>query len=193
MKKMLHAEIWTIAQTKEGSVVLLRPRHQNIAVPIFVGMLEAQSILIGKEGLSLPRPLTHDLLLVLLDSQGLVLDRVEIHDLKDNTFHARLIITGKKYSAGKPLVIDSRPSDAFGLATRRKCSILVSSDIVKETGIPVDFFIDSLDDDVDSEKSDSFPLEVQRRRLVEQLNEAVENEEYEKAAKIRDMLKELDE
>ena len=194
MQKMLSAEIWTIAQTREGSVVLLRPQQRNIAVPIFVGQLEVQSILIGREGLSLPRPLTHDLLLDLLDNLGLLLNRVEIHDLKDNTFHARLIIVGGKYSADNPLIIDSRPSDAFGLATRCKCPILISSEIVKETGIPIDFFLDALEneDEPSSIKKDILPLESQRHRLLNQLNAAVEKEEYEKAAKIRDKLKELD-
>ena len=194
MHKMLHAEIWTIAQTREGNVVLLRPQHRDIAVPIFVGQLEVQSILIGREGINLPRPLTHDLMLNLLDSQGFILDRVEVHELKDNTFHARLIITGGKYTADKPLILDSRPSDAFGLATRRKRPILISSDIVKETGIPIDFFLDSLEgsEDLDSAKSNVSPVEIQRRRLLEQLNDAIEKEEYEKAAKIRDMLIELE-
>ena len=193
MDTMQPAEIWTIAQTREGNVILLRPQQRDIAVPIFIGQLEVQAILIGKEGIVLPRPLTHDLLLNLLDSQGLSIARVEIHDLKDNTFHARLVIQGGDYTADKPLIQDSRPSDAFALATRCKCPILVSSDIVKETGIPIDFFLDTLDSDEepDTPVQDISPLEVQRRQLLDQLNDAVEKEEYEKAAKIRDILKEL--
>ena len=215
MQKMLPADIWTIAQTREGNAVLLRPRNQNIAVPIFVGQLEIQSILVGKEGLHLPRPLTHDLVLNLLDSQELTLDRVEIHDLKDSTFHARLVILGGKYSADAPLVMDCRPSDAFGLATRRKCPIFISYEIVKETGIPLDIFIDVLENEDEPEPVDEArmapdrrsvepkvrgsspepaninisPLEKERHRLVERLNEAVGKEEYEEAARIRDILK----
>ena len=193
MDTMLPAAIWTIAQTREGNVILLRPQERDIAVPIFVGQLEVQAILIGKEGIILPRPLTHDLLLNLLESQGLSIARVEIHDLKDNTFHARLVIQGGAYTADNPLIQDSRPSDAFALATRCKCPILVSSDIVKETGIPIDIFIDALggDEEQDAPPGDASPLEIQRSRLLDQLDEAVEKEEYEKAAKIRDILKEL--
>ena len=194
MQKMLHAEIWTIAQTREGNVVLLRPRHRNIAVPIFIGQLEVQSILIGKEGISLPRPLTHDLLLTLLESQDLALDRVEVHDLRDNTFHARLVISGGKYSADNPLLLDSRPSDAFALATRCKCPILVSPEIVKETGIPLNFFKNTVEnDEAPDTGKNSTPQEIERRRLLDQLNEAVEKEEYEEAAKIRDLLKAMEE
>ncbi|MDR1858260.1 MAG: bifunctional nuclease family protein [Treponema sp.] len=191
MEKMLHAEIWAIAQTREGSAVLLRPRHKNIAVPIFVGQLEVQSILIAREGMILPRPLTHDLLLKLIDSQNLVLERVEIHDLKDNTFHARLVLSGGTHTSDKPLVLDSRPSDAFGLATRCKCPILVSARIVNETGIPLDLFVDSLDGNKAFSKGGISPLEEERLRLLEQLDEAVEHEDYEQAAEIRDILKRM--
>ena len=195
---MVSAEIWTIAQTREGSVVLLRPLDTNIAVPIFIGQLEIQSILIGKEGVILPRPLTHDLIINLLSSQKLNLDRVEIHDLKDSTFHARLVIRGGTYTAKNPLLLDSRPSDALGLATRCKCPIFVSPEIISETGIPTDFFIDTLDQGGESVrpqrkgKTKSPPPESKHNRLLRQLNDAVENEEYETAAKIRDMLKEME-
>jgi uncharacterized protein len=189
MEKMLQAEIWTVAQTNEGNVVLLRPLGKNIAIPVFVGQLEIQSILIGMEDISMPRPLTHDLFLSLLGSQGLTLDRVEIQELKGNTFHARLVISGGKYAVDKPLILDSRPSDALGLATRRKCPILVSPDIVKQTGIAVDLFMDMLGDNKKNGVSND--NQEKRDRLQRRLNEAVEKEEYEEAAKIRDMLNEL--
>ena len=185
MEKMLQAEIWTVVQAGDGNAVLLRPQNQNVAVPIFIGQLEIQSILIGKESISLPRPLTHDLLLNLVDSLNLVLDRVEIHEIKDSTFHARLVITGGAYSARAPLILDSRPSDALGLAARRKCPILISEEIVSETGISLELFINAL-------KHDSTTQEEKREKLIERLNKAVEMEEYEQAAKIRDLLKDME-
>jgi len=189
MEKMLQAEIWTVAQTNEGNVVLLRPLGKNIAIPVFVGQLEIQSILIGMESISMPRPLTHDLFLSLLTSLELTLDRVEVQELKGNTFHARLVISGGKYSSDKPLILDSRPSDALGLAARRKCPIMVSPDIVKQTGIAVDLFLDMLGDD----KKTGLANDNQEKRSILQrrLNEAVEKEEYEEAARLRDMLNEL--
>ncbi|MDR1319074.1 MAG: bifunctional nuclease family protein, partial [Treponema sp.] len=116
MREMLSAEIWSIAQTSQGSAVLLRPRGLNIAVPIFIGQLEIQSILIGREGINLPRPLTHDLILKLFQRMSLNIDKVEVHELRDNTFHARLVVSGREFTEDKPLLIDSRPSDAFALA-----------------------------------------------------------------------------
>jgi uncharacterized protein len=189
MEKMLQAEIWTVAQTSEGNVVLLRPLDKSIVIPVFVGQLEIQSILIGMEDISLPRPLTHDLFLSLLESLGLALERVEIRELKGNTFHARLVISGGKYAADKPLILDSRPSDALGLATRRKCPIMVSQDIVKQTGITADFFMDMLGEEKKAGAAND--NQEKRNRLQRQLNEAVEKEEYEEAAKIRDMLNEM--
>jgi bifunctional DNase/RNase len=189
MENMLQAEIWTVAQTNEGNVVLLRPLDKSIVIPVFVGQLEIQSILIGMESISLPRPLTHDLFLSLLESQGLALDRVEIQELKGNTFHARLVISGGKYAVDNPLILDSRPSDALGLATRRKCPIMISQDIIKLTGITADFFMDMLGED--KKNGITHDNQEERDRLQRQLDEAVENEEYERAAKIRDLLNEL--
>jgi bifunctional DNase/RNase len=210
MQEMLDAEIWTIVQTKDGSAVLLRPKNMDLAVPIFVGQLEIQSILIGREGLSLPRPLTHDLFLSLIQSQNLALERVEIHELKENTFHARLVINGGVYAGSieeKPLILDSRPSDALALATRQKCPILVSSDIVRQAGVALDIFVSTLGTSIPgtgaaaaspfagnspAAKVEAFSQAENRRRLLQQMNMAVAKEEYEQAAKIRDMLKEMD-
>ena len=189
---MLEVEIWTIVQTKEGCVVLLRPLNKKIAVPIFVGLLEIQSIIIGKENISLPRPLTHDLFLGFMDSLNLVLDRMEIHALVDDTFYAKLIITGDNFTEKNPLVLDSRPSDALGLAVRRKCPILISSEIVRQTGISIDIFTDAFGNDTLSPSSgdeNALPPQNEKRRLLlKKLNEAVEKEEYEQAAMIRDIL-----
>ena len=192
---MLRAEVWTIVQTGEGNAVLLRTLQKNVAVPIFIGQPEVQSMLIGMEELTLPRPLTHDLLLNLLESQSLALDRVEIHEIRDNVFYARLVIGGGRRAGDPPLHLDCRPSDALCLATRRKCPILVSEDVIGLAGIPVDFFVEALQDEEEpgfSRGGGKDPAEEKRRRLLEQLAEAVEKEEYEQAAKIRDVIKVLE-
>jgi len=193
-QRMLPAEIWTIVQTNEGSAVLLRTMQRNIAVPIFIGQLEVQSLLIGMEELSLPRPLSHDLLLSLIESEGLNLDCVEIHGLRESVFYARLAISGGRHSFENPLHLDCRPSDALCLATRRKCPVLVSSEVISLAGIPVDVFIEALQDGEESvtPRAGKSPFDKKRRRLMEQLSEAVEKEEYEQAAQIRDVIKALD-
>jgi bifunctional DNase/RNase len=203
MREMLSAEIWSIVQTSQGNAILLRPRDLGTAVPIFIGQLEMQSILIGREGVNLPRPLTHDLFLNMLRRLNLTLERVEVHELRDNTFHARLIISGGEFSEEEPLLMDSRPSDAFALAVRRRCPILVSTTVVEQAGIPLEFFLEGMEatEDYGSAGPDSVqssppaerlsPEMEKHRQLLEQLNQAVAAEEYERAAEIRDMLTQL--
>jgi len=191
--RMLVCEIWSMVQTNQGSAVLLKPRSLEVAVPIFIGTLEMQSILIGKEKVSLPRPLTHDLFLDMLSQVNLAIKKVEVFELKDNTFHARLVITGGEYTNEKPLVLDSRPSDALALAVRRHYPILISSTVVEQAGIPLDFFIEALEKDNDSPSAGNPQDKAGKyRSLLEQLEQAVAEEEYERAAEIRDLLKQID-
>jgi bifunctional DNase/RNase len=112
----------------------------------------------------------------MLDTVNLSIKRVEIHEIKDDIFHARLIITGGEFTGEKPLVLDSRPSDALALATRKRCPIYIASSVIEETGIPLDYFTEVEDDD-------------KYRSLREQLEAAIAEEEYEQAAEIRDLLK----
>ena len=182
MKSMYLSEIWSILKTSHGNAILLKPKDKEIAVPIFIGTLEMQSILIGKEGVSLSRPHTHDLFLNMLAHVNLLVKKVEVYELKDDVFHARLIITGGEYTKENPLILDSRPSDAFAIATRKKCPIYLASSIIEQTGVPLSFFINDLEEDT----------EDKYRSLKEQLEQAVAEEEYEQAAEIRDLLKMLE-
>jgi len=179
---MYLSEIWSILKTSHGNAILLKPKDKEIAVPIFIGTLEMQSILIGKEGVSLSRPHTHDLFLNMLAHVNLLVKKVEVYELKDDVFHARLIITGGEYTKENPLILDSRPSDAFAIAARKKCPIYLASSIIEQTGVPLSFFIN----DIEEETEDKY------RSLKEQLEQAVAEEEYEQAAEIRDLLKMLE-
>ena len=191
MREMYVCEIWSIVQTNHGNAVLLKPKNMEIAVPIFIGTLELQSILIGKEGVSLPRPLTHDLFLNLLSHVNLSIQKVEVNELRDNTFRAQLIITGGEYTKDNPFILDSRPSDALALAVRKRYPIYIASSVVKQAGIPLDFFMEVIENSADSqsEKNESDPKHL---TLSEQLALAVAEEEYERAAAIRDLLKLMD-
>ena len=182
MKTMIISEIWSILKTSHGNAILLKPKDMDTAVPIFIGTLEMQSILIGKEGMSLSRPHTHDLFLNMLSHVNLSIKKVEIYELKDDIFHARLIITGGEYTKEKPLILDSRPSDAIAIATRKKCPIYMASPVIEQTGVPLSFFVNELEENTDN----------QYRSLREQLEQAVAEEEYEQAAEIRDLLKMLE-
>ncbi|MCL2174867.1 MAG: bifunctional nuclease family protein [Treponema sp.] len=182
MKEMLISEIWSILKTSHGNAVLLKPKDKDVAVPVFIGILEMQSILIGKEGTNLSRPLTHDLFLNMLSHVNLIVKKVEVFEIIDDVFHARLVITGGDYSNEKPLILDSRPSDAFAIAARNKCPIYIASSVVDQTGVPLSFFVNEIDESADNK----------HRSLREQLEQAVAEEEYEQAAEIRDLLKMLE-
>ncbi|RKX74965.1 MAG: hypothetical protein DRP87_15690, partial [Spirochaetes bacterium] len=123
---LVEAEVWTVARTDQGNAVLIRPVGGDVAVPIFIGQLEAQSILIGMGNVPMPRPLTHDLFLSVLERMGITIERVEITELKEGTFYAQLILNRN----GETVVIDSRPSDSIALAVRDKCPIYISEAVV---------------------------------------------------------------
>jgi bifunctional DNase/RNase len=196
MQDMTESEIWTIAHTDQGDAVLLRPLGMDLSVPIFVGQFEAQAILIGLGDVVIKRPLTHDLFLDLVRHAGFTLFRIEVYDLKNNTFYARLLFSGNAYSEKKPLVLDARPSDAFALSVRCKCPIFVSRKVVELAGVPLDLFIDDPENTEPEPAEPAFPPENQEtlggsekyRNLRRELNQAVAEEEYERAAEIRDML-----
>ncbi|MDR1286444.1 MAG: bifunctional nuclease family protein [Treponema sp.] len=193
MNDMMKAEIWTIARTEQGNAVLVRPLGLDVAVPIFIGPLETQYILIGGGEVPVKRPLTPDLFLSLVKRVGLELKRVEIHEIKNDTFHARLVLSGGEYTGREPLVLDSRPSDAFALAVRKKCPVYVSRRVVEEAGIPVDMVIDEIEEAAASiELRGEHSAASKREELLAELDKAVAAEEYEKAAEIRDLLLLLD-
>lgn len=182
MQNMFISEIWSIVRTRNGNAVLLKPRDMEVAVPVFVGALELQSILIGRDGVNMSRPLTHDLFLNMLTHVNLAVKKVEIHKIKNNTFHSRLVITGGEYTGENPLILDSRPSDSLAIAARKKCPIFISSTIIEQTGVPLNFFINAFEENSND----------RHKALREQLEQAVAEEEYEQAAEIRDLLRKLE-
>jgi uncharacterized protein len=179
---LVEAEIWTIARTDQGNAVLVRPVGSESAVPIFIGQLEAQSILIGLGNVPMPRPLTHDLFLSLFSMLGAELQRIEITALKEGTFYAQIILSKTN---GEELIVDARPSDSIGIAVRAKCPVYIDEAVVDEAGISVSAVTSG------SEEGIANPYEQEKRRLEEELNRAVEVENYEEAAKIRDKLRKL--
>lgn len=191
----VEADIWTVAQTDQGNVVLVRPKGSDLAVPIFIGQLETQAILIGLGGVEVPRPLTHDLLLSVLDSLGASLDRIEINGLKEGTFYARLVL----FREGSSLLVDARPSDAIGVAVRKKCPVFIAESVVDEAGISVNLVTEGGTVQTEGRGGDSGAAgpdpakEDARGRLQAELEAAIEAEDYERAAEIRDKLKDLGE
>ncbi|MEM7066740.1 MAG: bifunctional nuclease family protein [Cyanobacteria bacterium P01_B01_bin.77] len=115
-------------------VILLRDASERRALPIFISNEQARAIIVALENEESARPMTHDLFTNLLDDWELVLDRVVIHSLKDNTFFATMTV--KQGEITKEL--DSRPSDAISIALRMGAPIWVMEEVVADASIPVD-------------------------------------------------------
>ena len=179
---LVEAEIWTVARTDKGNAVLVKPLGSERAVPIFIGQLEAQSILIGLGKVPMPRPLTHDLMLSVMEKVSMTVERIEINDLKDATFYSRIVAK----QGAKKYVFDSRPSDALGIASRVQCPVYIAEYIVDEASIPISMINES--DQMTQSVSNSVLEELQRA-----LDEAVQDENYEEAARIRDRIREVEE
>jgi len=115
-------------------IVLLKDATERRALPIWITQDMAKAILTALENQRSPRPLTHDLMVNLLDAWDMTLERIVIHALQDNTFYA--ILTIRQGEVKKE--IDARPSDAIALALRTDCSIWVLEEVVADASIPVD-------------------------------------------------------
>lgn len=176
---LVEANIWTVAHTDHGNAVLIRPIGSEVAVPIFIGAQEAQAILLGLGNVATPRPLTHDLFLAALTKLGASVARVEIITLKDDTFFANLILNVK----GTSITMDARPSDSIALAVRCKCPIFIAEDIVDTVGYPVSMITSQVS------QPEKNPSEIDR--LNKELEQAISEENYEEAARLRDLLSEL--
>ncbi len=197
----VRADVWTVAQTDQGNVVLVRPKESDMVVPIFIGQLETQSILIGLGKVEMPRPLTHDLLMSVIHALEADLVRVEIRDLRDRTFYANVVIKGIEGE----ITIDARPSDALALAVRCGAEVYIAEDIVDSVGVPVDMIREAPavgENQTPTLFSEAIPLqelqnqvdgsaETLRERLRTELEAAVADEDYEKAAVLRDRLRSL--
>ncbi len=113
-------------------VVILRDLEGKRYLPILIGPFEATAIALALEGQQVPRPLSHDLMRTLIESLQAKLEHIVIHDIKDSTFFAKLVVR----SNGDTQEIDARPSDGIALALRMSAPIYVSDKIVLEESVP---------------------------------------------------------
>ncbi|MFQ5882637.1 MAG: bifunctional nuclease family protein [Candidatus Methylomirabilales bacterium] len=107
-------------------IVILKDLEEKRALPIWVGIFEANAIALELEKIATPRPMTHDLIKNILDGLGATVQQIVVNDLKDNTFFAVIEVN---YD-GNVVNIDSRPSDAIALALRVNAPIFVTEKVV---------------------------------------------------------------
>ncbi|MEX3510238.1 bifunctional nuclease family protein [Kocuria carniphila] len=109
-------------------VVVLRELNGSRHLPIWVGTNEATSIVFAMQGIKPPRPLTHDLLISVVDAVGRNINRVVIHTVEDTVFHAAI-----EFDQGT--VVDARASDALAVAVRTKCQIVCAQSVLDDSGL----------------------------------------------------------
>jgi uncharacterized protein len=128
LKEMKVAGI-TVDPFTNTPIVILKDLEERDVLPIWIGLLEASSIATALENVQTPRPMTHDLLKSILDHLAVKVTRIEVTDLKDNTYYAMIHLD----VGDKRLVIDARPSDAIALALRVSASIFVDENVIKKS------------------------------------------------------------
>ncbi|MFP4528493.1 MAG: bifunctional nuclease domain-containing protein [Candidatus Kapaibacterium sp.] len=178
--------------------LILKEVDGNRRLPIIIGAFEAQAIALEMEGVVPPRPMTHDLLKNMIDSFGSGLSEVYINELREGTFYARLIFdtTDKE--------IDARPSDAIALAVRCGAPIYVEESILEETGLAAESEMEEpgLEGGEEDETLEYLKRQQEKQEepekpksrvdhLQTQLDKAINEEDYERAADLRDEIKRL--
>jgi uncharacterized protein len=183
------------SQSQSGSFALVLGEEKgNRRLPIIIGMFEAQAIAIEIEKIVPNRPMTHDLFKSFANSFKFTIKEIIISDLKEGVFYAKIVCT----DGSRTIEIDARPSDAIAIGIRFTVPIFTYEAILSEAGI----VLSEANEDEDIPKTEPSKNIISSSKqssgnslkdfsfdkLKELLNEALEKEDYEKAAKIRDEL-----
>nr|WP_240337147.1 bifunctional nuclease family protein [Rufibacter sp. SYSU D00308] len=185
------------SQSQSGSFALvLGEKEGSRRLPIIIGMFEAQSIAIQIEKINPTRPLTHDLFKSFAQQMDVSVREIMISDLKEGVFFSKIVCTDGE----KEFELDARPSDAIAIGLRFGVPIYTVESVLSEAGIILSDMEEDEDEETDeipttSSASTGTPAggksnisDVSVEELNTMLNEALEKEDYERAAKIRDEL-----
>ena len=165
--------------------LILKEVNGNRRLPIIIGAFEAQSIALEMEGIKPPRPLTHDLMKNILESMGTDLAEIVISELRDGTFYAKLSFDSQE--------VDARPSDAIALAVRFGAPIFVSDKVMEEASfLPENEEQEASPETNPAAKGGKENKLTKLEALRAQLKEAIEREDYEKAAQLRDEIRKIE-
>jgi len=166
----------------KGYAVILKEVDGERQLPVIVGAFEAQAIALAIEGIEMPRPMTHDLLSNLLETLEVEVKEIVINKLVEGTFYAKIYVESFQFGERE---IDSRPSDAIALALRVNAPVFVNKKVMQEAGV-----ILADQEEIEEFKFDS--ADVSKGALLqEELEKAIDVENYELAAKLRDKLNTL--
>ncbi len=122
-----------IDEKRQDQVIVLKEKGGDRQIPIVIGFMEASSIKIKVSGVDVPRPMTHDLFINMLNVLNATMTKITIDELVNNTFHAKIEI---KTDKGELRTVDSRPSDSVALAVRAQVPIYVSEGVLIKSALP---------------------------------------------------------
>ena len=175
------------SQTQSGAYALVLSEVEgNRRLPIIIGGFEAQAIAIELEKMAPTRPLTHDLFKNFATTFDIEVQEVIIYKLVEGIFYSKLICVRE----GETVEIDARTSDAIAIGVRFDCAVYTYESILSSAGILLDET--SMDDDemvvenVEEEVAKDTLETISNEELQNRLNQAIDNEDYELASKIRD-------
>ncbi len=146
----------TVDPLTNSPIVILKEIDGERTLPIWIGLLEATAIASELEGIKFSRPMTHDLLKSVMDMIDVEVNKVEVCDLKNNTYYALIHMTHR----GKEISIDARPSDALALSLRVNAPIFVAEDVISK----------SKQIDLTSEPDDTSEQGKKWQEILEKLN-----------------------
>ena len=139
----------TIDPASNAPILILKSSDDDRAIPIWIGVLEATSIASVIQNVKFDRPMTHDLFKNLIEVLNITVAKIEVCDIRDNTFYAKIYFI----SEDKNFMMDARPSDAIAIALRCKAPIYVDDNVIKKTNsIPASEPGEPVDKSEDAEK-----------------------------------------
>lgn len=124
----------TLDPSTKAPIVVLRDADNKLNLPIWIGLLEATAIASELEGVRPVRPMTHDLLRATVEALGGAVEAVEIFELRESTYHARILVR----AGDRTVEIDSRPSDALALALRTRSVVRVAKRVLEQSSFLAD-------------------------------------------------------
>ncbi len=160
----------------KGYAVILKESNGHRQLPIIIGVYEAQAIALGIEKLKMPRPMTHDLFVNFIEKNSYTIQEVMITNLLDGTYYANIVF---KKSNGELLKLDSRPSDAIAIGLRMNCNIYVAENVLIDSN--------QIINKTSKPKQTTQPENLNKIfQLQVKMQDAIDRENYELAAKLRD-------
>ena len=177
----------TYSQIQSGAYALVLSEDSGERrIPIIIGSSEAQSIAVEMEHMKPPRPLTHDLLVSVMDAFDIKLKNVFIYKFEDGVFSAELLLADKDEKEHK---IDSRTSDAVAIALRCNADIYTTQEVINKAGV---IFDDNTEQGITVDIDDLDNKQNRIDDLNKKLKDAISREKYEEASHIRDEIQKIE-